>query len=126
MRWRVVCALREVMLIFWPTSALSSVDLPTFGRPTIATRPQRCCAPGTPSCSRAPLSSGTGGSDTGASFACRHRELARLDAIEQLLRRGLLGLAPRLALAGGVPLQRGHLALDLEGLRVRLAVRRGD
>jgi hypothetical protein len=41
MRWRVVCALREVMLIFWPTSAFSSVDLPTLGLPTMATRPQR-------------------------------------------------------------------------------------
>ena len=37
MRWRVVCGLREVMLTFWPTSRLSSVDLPTLGRPTIAT-----------------------------------------------------------------------------------------
>ena len=27
------------MLIFWPTSAFSSVDLPTLGRPTMATRP---------------------------------------------------------------------------------------
>jgi hypothetical protein len=41
MRWRVVCALRDVMLIFCPTSAFISVDLPTFGRPTIATMPQR-------------------------------------------------------------------------------------
>jgi hypothetical protein len=41
MRWRVVCALREVMLIFWPTRALSSVDLPTLGLPTMAIRPQR-------------------------------------------------------------------------------------
>src|SRR3954468_21052295 len=41
MRWRVVCALRDVMLTFWPTSAFISVDLPTFGRPTIATMPQR-------------------------------------------------------------------------------------
>ena len=40
-RWRVVCALREVMLTFSPTSAFSSVDLPTFGRPTIAIVPQR-------------------------------------------------------------------------------------
>ena len=45
MRWRVVCALRDVMLIFWPTSALSSVDLPTLGRPTMATVPQRVSAP---------------------------------------------------------------------------------
>ena len=41
MRWRVVCALREVMLIFCPTSALSSVDLPTLGLPTMAITPQR-------------------------------------------------------------------------------------
>src|ERR1700761_6196088 len=41
MRWRVVCALRDVILTFWPTSAFISVDLPTLGRPTIATMPQR-------------------------------------------------------------------------------------
>ena len=41
MRCRVVWALREVMLIFWPTSALSRVDLPTLGLPTMAIRPQR-------------------------------------------------------------------------------------
>src|SRR5262245_21958612 len=39
---RVVCGLRDVMLIFCPTSALSSVDLPALGRPTIATKPPRC------------------------------------------------------------------------------------
>jgi hypothetical protein len=41
MRWRVVCALRDVMLTFWPTRAFINVDLPTFGRPTMATMPQR-------------------------------------------------------------------------------------
>src|SRR5215475_5279735 len=41
MRWRVVCALRDVILTFWPTSAFISVDLPTLGRPTMATMPQR-------------------------------------------------------------------------------------
>jgi hypothetical protein len=41
MRWRVVCALREVMLIFCPTNALSKVDLPTLGLPTMATKPHR-------------------------------------------------------------------------------------
>ena len=46
MRWRVVCALFEVMLIFWPTSAFKSVLLPTLGRPTMATRPQRCASAG--------------------------------------------------------------------------------
>jgi hypothetical protein len=33
--------LRDVMLIFWPTSAFIKVDLPTFGRPTMAIVPQR-------------------------------------------------------------------------------------
>src|SRR5580698_9787320 len=41
MRWRVFCALRDVILTFWPTSAFINVDLPTLGRPTIATMPQR-------------------------------------------------------------------------------------
>ncbi|CSB66088.1 Uncharacterised protein [Vibrio cholerae] len=40
MRWRVVCGLREVIEIFCPNRLLSRVDLPTFGRPTIATKPQ--------------------------------------------------------------------------------------
>jgi hypothetical protein len=33
MRLRVVCGLLLTMAIFSPTSALVSVDLPTFGRP---------------------------------------------------------------------------------------------
>ena len=36
-RWRVVCAFFDVMLTRSPTRRLSSVDLPTFGRPAIAT-----------------------------------------------------------------------------------------
>src|SRR5690554_2027215 len=39
--WRVVWGLREVMLSFCPRIWFSSVDLPTLGRPTIATKPQR-------------------------------------------------------------------------------------
>ncbi|MNT62578.1 hypothetical protein D3C72_2003060 [compost metagenome] len=41
MRCRVVCALREVIEIFWPTRAFIKVDLPTLGLPTMAIRPQR-------------------------------------------------------------------------------------
>jgi hypothetical protein len=37
MRWRVVWGRFDVMEILAPTSALTSVDLPTLGRPTIAT-----------------------------------------------------------------------------------------
>jgi hypothetical protein len=39
MRLRVVWGLGETMATFWPTSVLTSVDLPALGRPTIATKP---------------------------------------------------------------------------------------
>src|SRR5215472_17565037 len=38
---RVVCTLRETMVTLEPTSALTSVDLPTLGAPINATKPQR-------------------------------------------------------------------------------------
>ena len=38
---RVVCGLSDTMLTFWPTSAFSSVDLPTLGRPASVTKPER-------------------------------------------------------------------------------------
>ena len=41
MRLRVVCGLSETIATFWPTSRLTSVDLPTFGRPTTVTKPAR-------------------------------------------------------------------------------------
>ena len=40
-RFRVVCALSLTIDTFCPTSALTSVLLPTFGRPTTATMPAR-------------------------------------------------------------------------------------
>src|ERR1700722_16558597 len=40
-RCRVVWGLGVTMLSFWPISAFSKVDLPTFGRPTSAAKPQR-------------------------------------------------------------------------------------
>ena len=40
-RWRVVCGRGVTMLSFCPTSAFSSVDLPTLGRPASATKPLR-------------------------------------------------------------------------------------
>src|SRR5215212_2837786 len=39
MRCRVVCGLSETIATFPPISALTSVDLPTFGRPATATNP---------------------------------------------------------------------------------------
>ncbi|CFN74206.1 Uncharacterised protein [Bordetella pertussis] len=43
MRWRVVWALRDTIDILVPISALVRVDLPTLGRPTMATKPARNC-----------------------------------------------------------------------------------
>src|SRR5690606_11046287 len=43
MVWRVVCGRELVIAIFAPTSALVSVDLPVFGRPTKQTKPDRNC-----------------------------------------------------------------------------------
>src|SRR5262245_61069675 len=40
-RLRVVCGLSETIATFWPTSRFTSVDLPTLGRPTMATNPKR-------------------------------------------------------------------------------------
>src|SRR3546814_12426514 len=40
-RVRVVCALGLTIATFWPTSALTRVDLPALGAPTTATKPQR-------------------------------------------------------------------------------------
>ena len=41
MRVRVVCGLWVTMASFWPSSALSRVDLPAFGRPMMETNPER-------------------------------------------------------------------------------------
>jgi len=42
---RVVCALWVTMETLAPTSALVRVDLPLFGAPISATKPQRVCSP---------------------------------------------------------------------------------
>src|SRR5271170_6193714 len=39
MRFRVVCGFGETIETLRPTSVFTSVDLPAFGRPTIATNP---------------------------------------------------------------------------------------
>ena len=65
-RVRVVWGRRETMAIFSPTSRLSNVDLPTFGRPTSATNPARCAAPvsaegkSRPRAARVPAGAGRG------------------------------------------------------------------
>src|SRR6202035_4895645 len=45
-RARVVCTLRETIVTLEPTSALTSVDLPTLGAPISATKPQRVATGG--------------------------------------------------------------------------------
>src|SRR4029453_9758267 len=41
---RVVCGFEDAMTIFWPTSALVSVDFPAFGLATRPAKPERNCA----------------------------------------------------------------------------------
>ena len=41
MRFRVVCGFEVTIATFCPTRRFSSVDFPAFGRPTIATNPDR-------------------------------------------------------------------------------------
>src|SRR6266852_300111 len=43
-RVRVVCGLGLTIASLAPTRAFSNVDLPTFGRPIKATKPQRNCS----------------------------------------------------------------------------------
>src|SRR5580693_187809 len=93
-RWRVVCGRREVMAIRAPTRALSSVDLPTLGLPTMATWPQRN-APGA-------VHSGLAGLFIG------------------LRRGGLLGGTTARAHALGRDVQRPDATDDLEGLQMGL------
>ena len=66
---RVVCGLSETMLTLCPQMALSSVDLPTLGRPTSVTKPERIAAHG-----------------AGAS-AVRSRPAAGVDRAPALMRR---------------------------------------
>jgi hypothetical protein len=111
MRWRVVCALREVMLIFWPTRALSSVDLPTLGRPTMATRPQRCGGRGAAGLLSVHV----------VMIAGAAGPVAGLEGVEHAAGGFLFGGAARAAFAAFGQAQRGHGALDLEGLGMGLA-----
>src|SRR5690606_936130 len=104
MRCRVVCGRGVTMLTFVPTSALISVDLPTFGRPTTATKPARN-APASPAID-APL--------------------AILHEREHLRRRLLLRLPPRAAPAERHRVQRRDAAAHFEGLAMRLPGHRFD
>ncbi len=45
---RVVCGLSDTIATLWPTIALTSVDLPTLGRPASATKPDRALIAASP------------------------------------------------------------------------------
>src|SRR5947207_14646165 len=93
-RWRVVWGRLEVIDILAPTSALTSVDLPTLGRPTIAISPQR----------NAPSSA--------SSPRC---------LFIRLRRGGLLRGPPARSRSGRRDIQRRDAADDLEYLQMCLA-----
>src|SRR5208282_4244781 len=99
-RWRVVCGRLEVMAMRAPTRALSKVDLPTFGLPTIATWPQRNAG--------VAIDSAASGLFIGL---CRRRLLGGATARTGALRRDV---------------QRLDATDNLEGLQMRLAVDGND
>src|SRR5439155_8454327 len=102
-RCRVVCGLFDVMLMRAPMSALSSVDLPTLGRPTMATQPLR-----------------NGGARPGRSASASCGVLIRGRG------GGLLSSAAAHAFAGRCDPQRSNPADDFEGLLMRLPLHGDD
>src|SRR5688572_33038053 len=65
MRLRVVCGRGDTIASFSPTSRLSSVDLPEFGRPIKATKPARLAPPCLPPGSVAPAEPALGVDSSG-------------------------------------------------------------
>src|SRR5690606_27482984 len=117
-RCRVVCGFGLTMLIFSPTSGCSSVDLPTFGRRTIATNPERVFAPSSSEISRLPAPDVESGP---ASFFAVTRQLHEHRCGRFLLRKAS---APPPADSPHVPFV--DLADDGEGLLVLAAANRLD
>ena len=128
MRWRVVCALREVMLIFWPTSALSKVDLPTLGLPTMAieaaallagfAHQTACQIKSEVNPSRVLHRDGT----ESVAFRCGVSTLSRINMAAAAACSPARRDPPMPRSVSG---EFRHLALDLEGLLVRRAERAG-
>src|SRR6202140_5712228 len=92
---RVVCTLRETIVTLEPTSALTSVDLPTLGAPISATKPQRVAA-GAPSAEDSIVIVAADATDAFAfdHYGCRDllgRALAAADAFGRLEARQIDG-----------------------------------
>src|SRR5260221_4431712 len=93
---RVVCAFGETMAIFSPTSLLSRLDLPVFGRPAMAVVPKRKALIG-----------------------------STVQLLEQVGSGLLLGALPGASRAARLQVEILHHALDLEQ-EVLLCARGGD
>src|ERR1700752_2004449 len=112
---RVVCTLRETMVTLEPTRALTSVDLPTWGAPIRATKPQRVLPPVSAVIAAA-----------GDAFALDHhagrdllgRALAAADAFGRRQARQIDRNAEL-----GIVMRAGALALAIDGRRQALALR---
>ena len=89
-RDRVVCTFGETMLTFAPTRRLTSVDLPTLGDPTIATKPQRVVAASGPS-----SPAGPGDAPRPAPEGSSSRAMRRPDLHQHQLGGGAFGDALR-------------------------------
>jgi hypothetical protein len=100
MRCLVVCGFGVTILILLPMMVLISVDLPTFGRPTTATNPQR---------------------KESLFTACGVLSILVHDEFEHVAGSFLLGVAPCCAQAPGLLVKLCNFTADVEDLFVCLA-----
>src|SRR5438876_9551095 len=92
MRLRVVCGLGVTMATLAPTSAFSSVDLPTFGRPTMAAYPARWAILGGCPSSHGGCGERSGGCERRARSSLLRRAFRHASSVVA----ALAALAPRL------------------------------
>src|SRR5881409_3567010 len=127
MRLRVVCGLGVTMATLAPTSAFSSVDLPTFGRPTMAAYPARWAILGGCPSSHGGCGERSGGCERRARSSLLRRAFRHASSVVA----ALAALTPRLVRLArhGYPerLLRARLGEDdLEGLVLVAVPEAGD
>ena len=88
---RVVCGLSETIASFWPSRALSRVDLPTLGRPTSATSPDFIGGPPARSSRREQRPQGGGDQRVAGLAGAQHLQVGAPGELAQDLAAGPAG-----------------------------------